>query len=378
MAEEITGFTAKRYHLLQLTERAVMAVPGKNIYPLLSNFQVVFGDGRIRVTATDMELTVISESELVVCQGSGTVLMPAKRLLEILRAGDVDVRITDSKDQGRPEADISAGRASWSLVLQPDEDYPMLPDVGKVSWTNVKRRDVLWGLTMVRKAASRDGTNPRLMAVSISGGKMVAASHVRLHRVIIPDVSLPDIQIPVGAVDDLVKLLAASQLEYIGIGEEEHVLAFRIGSDVFMAGKLASDYPDMEQKLLSGPLTANKEELRVDKGDLVAAIRRVRITADETTAAIGLRLVPGSLRVISRDTNSNTAYEEIPAQWTHKQRLVVVNHEYLSDLIGLADGPQLLFMLGADAGKRRSQLLLLDRDHGTAGVIGQLLQALIE
>ncbi len=374
--DELAGFTAKRFHLLQLTERAVMAVPGKNIYPLLANFQVVFGGGRVRVTATDMELSVISESELVVCRGSATVLIPAKKLLEMLRAadeGDVEVRIAGSK------ADITAGRTSWSLVLQPGEDYPPLPDVDSVGFTSVNRHKFLTGLTLVRKAASRDGTNPRLMAVSVSGGKVVASSHTRLHRVLLADVSLPDIQIPVGAVDDLVRLLAASQLEDIGIGEEEHVLAFRIGSDVFMAGKLASEYPDMEKRLLATPLTANTEEIKVDKADLLAAIRRVRITADPETAAIGLELAPGRITVISRDKNGNAAREEIPAQWGHKQRLVTVNHEQLVDLLGLTEGESgWLLVLGTDAGKRRSPLLLRDDKAGTAGVIGQLLPVLIE
>lgn len=373
--DDLIGFTAKRFHLVQLTERAVTAVPGKNIYPLLANFQVMFGDGKIRVTATDMELTVVSESELVMCRGAGTVLMPAKRLLEILRAadeGDVDVRITGAR------ADVIAGRTSWSLVLQPGEDYPPLPDVDEVNFASVNREKFLSGLTLVRKAASRDGTNPRLMAVSVSGGKLLAASHVRLHRVLLEGVSLPDMQIPVGAVDDLVKLLGNSQLEEIGIGEEEHVLAFRIGSDVFMAGKLSSEYPDMEQRLLSTPLTANKDELKVDKRELLNAIRRVRITADPETAAIGLRLAPGTLRVISRDKNSNSSVEEIPAQWTHKQRLVAVNHEQLVDLLGLAEGPEVLLVFGADAGKRRSSVLLRDDKSGTAGVIAQVLPVLIE
>jgi DNA polymerase III subunit beta len=373
--EQLTGFTAKRFHLLDLTEHAVKAVPGKNIYPLLANFQVVFGDGRIRVTATDMELSVISESELVVCRGSGTVLLPAKKFKEILSQadeGDVDVRIAGST------ASITASSASWSLVLQPADDYPPLPDVAAISWTDVSRHKFLMALTLVRKAASRDGTNPRLMAVSVSGGKVVAASHVRLHRVILRDVVLPDIQIPVGAVDNLVMLLSKSRLDEIGIGQEEHVLAFKVGSDVFMAGKLASAYPDMEQRLLSGPLASSREELQLNKGDLEAAIKRVRITADQETAAIGLELAPGRLRVISRDKNGNTAREEIPAQWPHKQRLVTVNHEYLADLLGLAEGPQVLFKLGADAGKRRSPLLLLDEKAGTAGIIGQLLPFLIE
>lgn len=372
--DQSLGFTAKRFHLLQLVKRAVQVIPGKNIYPLLANFQVVVGEGKLRVTATDMELSVISESELVVCHGTGTLLIPAKRFLQILTEaaeGDVVVKVSENI------ASITAGGTSWSLMLQSGEDYPPLPAVADIDFTSVSREKFLRALTLVRSAASRDGTNPRLMAISISGGKVVAASHVRLHRVILSGSSLPDIQIPVGAVDDLVRLLGDSRLEEIGIGEEKYVLAFQIGSDVFMAGKLADEYPDMEKRLLSGPLTSNNQELRVDKKELVAAIRRVRITADAGTAAIGLHLVPGALRVISKDKNGNTACEELPVQWAHKQRTVAVNHEFLVDLLSLTEGPQVVLVFGADAGKQRSMLLLRDEKAGAAGVIGQLPVVLI-
>jgi DNA polymerase-3 subunit beta len=367
------GFTAKRFHLLQLTERAAAVVPGKNIYPLLSNFRVTVGEGHIRVAATDMELSVLSESTLVVCQGAGTVLIPARRFLSILKEaseGDIDVRVV------KGIAHVTAGQASWDLVLQPADDYPALPSASDIEFTNVNRVKLLTAIRLVKGAASRDGTNPRLMAVCIRDGKVIASSHVRLHRACIESFPV-DLQVPIGAVDDLLRLLGDCQQEEIGIGEEKYVLAFRIGDDIFMVGKLASEYPDQEKRLLV-PNLANNQVLTVDKADLIGAIRRVRITADPETAAIGLRLAPGKLTVVSRDKNHNAASEEIPVQWTSKERLVVVNHEHLQDLLGLSAGPQVIFRIGTDAGKRRSPLLLADEKIGTAGVIGQLPSVLVE
>lgn len=368
------GFTAKRFHLLQLMERAAAVVPGKNIYPLLSNFLVTVSPGRIQVAATDMELTMLSSSELVTCSGEGRLLLPAKRLLSILReAAEGDVTVQAGKGTAR----VTAGHASWELVLQPAGDYPPLPAPEDIEFAEVKRRDLLWALSKVKGAASRDGTNPRLMAISISGGSVIAASHVRLHKAKLAGFPL-DILIPIGAVDDLTRLLTGCQQESVGVGEAKHVLAFRIGSDVFTAGKLASEYPDMESRLLKSPLLSNGKRLTVDKGDLTAAVKRVRITADPETSAIVLRLAPGKVTVTSRDKNRNTASEEIPATWTDRELLVVVNHESLTDLMSLADGPQVTFRLGADAGKRRSPVVLVDEKAGTAGVIGQLPIALAE
>lgn len=368
------GFTAKRFHLLQLTERAAAVVPGKNIYPLLSNFQVMIGDGTVRVAATDMELSVLSSTSLVVTTGTGTVLLPAKRFLQILREadeGDVSVQVS------KGTAHVTAGHAAWDLVLQPADDYPPLPAAQDIQFATVNRAKFLGSISLVKNAASRDGTNPRLMAIAILQGKVIAASHMRLHKATIENFPV-DIQVPVGAVDDLARLLGDCQQEEIGIGEEKYVLAFRIGDDIFMAGKLSSDYPDMEQRLLRQPMLSNKHQLTLDKNDLAAAIRRVRITADPETAAIGLRLAAGSARVISQDKNHNSAVEEIPVTWTGKSRLLAVNHEHLVDLLALSPGPQVTFHLGDDQGKRRSPVLLRDDKAGTAGVIGQLPSVLVE
>lgn len=368
------GFTAKRFHLAQLMERAAAVVPGRNIYPLLSNFLVVFGAGKVSVAATDMELTMLTESELVTCSGEGRLLLPAKRILAILHEvaeGDVSVQANGGT------AVISAGHATWELVLQSAEDYPPLPSPADIEFTEVVRRDFLWAISTVRGAASRDGTNPRLMAISIDNGSVIAASHVRLHKATLPGFPL-SIQLPIGAVDDLVRLLSASTAQHIAIGEAQHVLAFRIGSDVFTVGKLSSEYPDMEGRLLRGPRTENGKHLTFDRTDLIAAIRRVRITADPQTSAIGLRLAPGKVTVVSRDKNRNAAREEIPATWTDRERMITVNHESLVDLLGLTEGPQVTLRLGTDAGKRKSPLVLVDEKAGTSGVIGQLPSSMVE
>lgn len=369
MSRPGVGFTAKRFHLYQLVERAAAVVPGKTgINDLLSNFQIMIGDGMLRLAATDMELSLLTESSLVTCRGTGTVLMPARMFLQILREADEgDVTV----DIERGSAHITAGRYEGDLLLQPADDYPPLPDPAQITFVQVNRQAFLRAIALVKNAASRDGTNPRLMAISIAGGKVTAASHVRLHQTPLPDFPL-DIQVPIGAVDDLGRLLEDSELEEIGIGEAQYVLAFRIGHDVFMTGKLHGEYPDMEKRLLRTPMLENHSRLVVNRGDLIAAIRRVRITADQTSAAIGLRLQPGTLTVISRDQVGNAAREELPAEWAEKERTIILNHVFLTELISLTGEPAVVFMLGRDTGKKRSPLLLRDDKSGAAGVIGQL------
>jgi DNA polymerase III subunit beta len=371
----VTGFIVKRFHLLQLLERVATVVSTRNINPLLGNFCVTVMPGKIRIAATDMELSVLSESVLVTCLGAGTVLLPADKFLPIVRQadeGDVEVRVIDGI------ASIIAGRYSGSLLTEPSDDYPALPGAEEIQFTMVRRDALAVALAMVKDAACRDGTNPRLMAVNIADGKVTAASHTRLHQVRLAGKPDLDLQIQVGAADELARLLASTQLEEVGVGEASgYMLAFRLGDDVLMAGKLPEAYPDQEKRLLSTPLRENKKDLTADKAGLLAALARVRITADKDTAAVGLRLADGKVTVTSRDKWGNGGDEEISASWSGGERMVVVNHQHLTDLLSLAAGPRVTLWLGSDTGKRRSPLVLNDEEAGSAGVIGQLPGALI-
>lgn len=370
----VTGFTVKRFHLLQLLERVATVVSSRNINPLLGNFCVTVMPGKIRIAATDMELSVLSESTLVTCIGAGTVLLPAEKFLPIVRQadeGDVEVRVSDGT------AVITAGRYSGSLLTQPSDDYPALPGAEEIAFTMVRRDALAVALSMVKDAACRDGTNPRLMAVNIAAGKVTAASHTRLHQVRLSAAAGLELQIQVGAADELARLLASTQLEEIGVGEAGYMLAFRLGDDVLMAGKLPEAYPDQEKRLLSAPLKENSKGLIADKAGLLAALSRVRITADKDTAAVGLRLAEGKVTVTSRDKWGNGGDEELPATWSGGERMVVVNHQHLTDLLALAGGPRVTLWLGTDTGKRRSPLVLNDEETGSAGVIGQLAGVLI-
>ena len=182
--------------------------------------------------------------------------------------------------------------------------------------------------------------------------------------------------IPSGALDSLVKTLEGSELDEVHAGETGSHLVFRVGSTVFLASKLLAKFPDVE-KLLLRPALENRLLLTADKAELGDAIRRVRINADPETSAIGLQLSAGTLTAIARDKYGNRAEESIAAGWDGPDRLVAVNHQFLSDMLAAHPSASCRFWLGPEAGKKRSVLMLRDDDTGTIGIIYQMLASLV-
>ncbi len=361
------AFTIKRFILNLLLDKAATVVPAKEVMPVLKCFQLDVAPGRLRVTASDMELSLIAATELVDVHTPGVAVFPAGKLLAIVREaddGDAVIRVAGQR------AAITIGRTTWNLVLPGGADYPAMPSITEATFVQVERAVFAAALGAVRYAASRDANRANLMMIDVRGGRMTACDGHRLAQAPVPAFPFT-FQIPISAVLDLVKLLKGCDAEHISVGDAGGHLIFRLGADVFIVSKMAAQFPDLEALWLR-PALANTYPLSVDRAELLQAIKRVRITADTNTSAIALLLGPDRVTVAARDTCNNTAEEPIAALWSGPARTLVLNHAYLSDMLTGHHGPNAQFLLGEDTKTRKAPIMLRDPEAGTTAVLGQM------
>lgn len=369
---EQLSFTTKKFALQALLDRAASVVPSRDIMPVLKNFHIVAKDGKVTVAATDMDLAVITTTEMVTVTMDGQAVFPAKRLMEIVReAGDGEL-LLEAKDG---TANIRVGHTEWSLKLQSGEEYPLLPDISTVEFHLLDRHALLDSLNAVRFAAAQDIARQNLMMIDVSNGRMRAADGVRFQQVDLVDpAQFPlDLQIPIGAVDDLMKVLRSSETKQIKVGEDDNDnLIFCVAEQTFMVRKLTVDFPDVDAVLLKPALT-NDLELHVDRAELAAAIRQVRVTADPETSAVILKLTDGKLLVTSKDKVGSWAKAELTVGWKSGEFQVAVNHGHLLDMLNMMSSPSCHFFLGKGQKTRPAPLLL--KDGTSRGVLNQLHSA---
>lgn len=367
MTEVEMMFRVKKFSLQYLLEKAGMVIPTKDAMPVLKNFLIEAKDDRLSVVATDMELYVVAMTDMVQIVESGRSVFPAARLLSIVREasdGELTIRVVDA------EANLQVGRANWNLKLVDGSSYPDLPNIDAPVKAQVNRAKFVKGLKSVRHAAASDTYKANLRMVDIANGQMRASDGVRYQQVPMPD--CPDLQIPINAVDDLVKILAASQAQEFGVTEEEDCLIFQVSGDIFIAQKLSAEFPDMDEAVLK-PALANDDELVVPRDDLVSAIKRVRITANPETAAVALLLEKDNLTISSRDKEGSGATEVLDVSWSASDRKLAFNHQQLLDMLTMADTQTLHFWVGEDVKKTRpSPILLKDEESGLVGVLNQI------
>jgi DNA polymerase III sliding clamp (beta) subunit (PCNA family) len=126
--------------------------------------------------------------------------------------------------------------------------------------------------------------------------------------------------------------------------------------------------------MLLRPALANEDEQTVDRGQLLDAVRRVRINADSESSALVLDLEPGVLTVRSKDKSGNQATEDLDVGWSKGTRQVVINHAFLTDMVSaMPTGSTCHFKLGTD-GKRRQRpaVMLTQPGSETVGLMSQM------
>src|SRR5947209_18284349 len=113
-----------REGLLSAFQLASAAVPSRDVKPILRNLKAVAEEGRCTLMATDLELGIRLEVRGLTVQEPGEAILPASRLMEILRATpDEELSI---------EADAAAcvvrgGQAEFEMPSEDPAHFPDLP-----------------------------------------------------------------------------------------------------------------------------------------------------------------------------------------------------------------------------------------------------------
>src|SRR6201993_2720175 len=117
-------FSVTKSALLDELTTTQGVVERKTTIPILSNLLVEARDGRVTITATDLELSVRTSCEAKIKkEGAGTI--PAKKLLELVRLlpeGDIRFKLLENN-----WVHITADRKNYKMVGMAKDNFPAIP-----------------------------------------------------------------------------------------------------------------------------------------------------------------------------------------------------------------------------------------------------------
>ncbi len=303
-------------------------VSSRTTLPILSNVLIEARDNEIRLTTTDLDVTVRGSVEADVSEEGATTL-PARKLAAIVRelpTSEIHVDV-DSNNI----ASIEAGPSFFKIWGLSQDEFPPLPDFGEDKAFQMEQGMLRDSLKKTSYAISTDETRYVLNGINLTvkEGKLtlVATDGRRLamveHDLDVPDVQGSDVTIPTKAVMELQRLLTESGELKITLGDSQ--IAFELNGYLLTSKLIEGNFPNFRQVI---PGDA-KERVTLDRETLLETVRRVSLLTSEKSSSVKLSFTANNIEIMANSPDVGEARESLPVTYKGEEMAIAFNPEFL-------------------------------------------------
>ena len=317
------------------------AVPNKATLPILETILFESNDGQLRLTATDLEISIIEYIDADI-EEDGAVAIPARRLTETLRQlPDIPVGFdVDEKFNVKFRTD----KGTYKLVGEDPDEFPEVPNLDSGHKLETTKDDVLKAIDKTLFAVSGDDLRPAMMGVYFDIGpeesKFVATDGHRLVRYIREDLTSEEeisFIVPEKALNLVQKALHGE--ECLMTITEDHA-RFKSGSTIVITRLINEQYPNYDSVIPR----ENDKTMVINKEQMLATVKRVAIFSSSTTRQIRLQMTADKLTIRAEDIDmSSEARETIACDYGYDEMEIGFNAKYLADVLGNVDDEEVNF-----------------------------------
>lgn len=311
-------FTIERAQLARLIKHADRAVESRNTIPILSNVLLTAADGKLTITATDLDVIATASGQAEVA-APGKITVGSKLLSDI--ANKPGGSLVDFKLEPGFLI-VKAGRSRFKLATLPAEDFP---DGGKADYDAEFETDLGALFSQVAFAISNEEIRYYLNGIYLAGGKggltAVATDGHRLAKAVTDsDTTFDGVIVPRKAV----ALIGAGPA---AVSVSQNKIRIAQGDFSLVSKLIDGTFPDYQRVIPTG----NDKAVTVDRDEMMRAAERVVTISSERGRAVKLSIAPGSVAFAARSEVGEAA-DEIEAQYSGEPVEIGFNSAYLRDM----------------------------------------------
>ena len=323
---------------LVLQELSILqgVVEHRTTIPILSSILAEAEDGRLRMVATDLDMTIMTECPAAV-HGGGRVTLESKvfqNLVRNLPEEEFTLRLDDDS------VEISCGRFHSRMSVSDPSEYPTIPAVPEAGDYALPLDLFQLMLDRVAFAITKDDPKFQLNGALVKllpGEIEIAATDG--HRLAMVRAKAPEGAPPFEQQLFPRKLLA----EFARFGDDEvriaageNHLGFLMGERTLVSRIVELRFPQYERVIVRD----NPFHARVDRKELLASLRRVSLMAHEKARGVRFRLDGGGeLTLVSIGYERGSAEETLSVAYQGDNLEITLNAVYLMDVLQVLECP---------------------------------------
>ncbi|HPM28058.1 MAG TPA: DNA polymerase III subunit beta [bacterium] len=315
------------------------SVGTRTTMPVLANVLLKTEGGRLRLSATDLEIgvSVFVGSKV---DKEGAVTLPARLLSEFV-ANNNDEKIVINVDG--EQASVSSAHYSAKIKGINASEFPNIPEISPDFEVEVGALDFRDAINQTVFAASIDDTRPILSGVLIKAEennlKMVATDSFRLAE---KTISLEkkvtrktQVVVPARTMVELVRLLEGSE-EKVRLRVGENQVAFIIGDIYLVSRVIEGAFPDYEQIIPAEVPVHSK----VKRRELVDAMKVSTLFARDNANNVKIKVSSMQIEILATSPQLGENTSRVDAKTTGDELEIAFNAKYILDTLMVMKGEE--------------------------------------
>ncbi|HMQ47041.1 MAG TPA: DNA polymerase III subunit beta [Saprospiraceae bacterium] len=355
-------FSISSAELLKQLQLASGAIASNPVLPILEDFLFTIQNNKLHIAASDLETSILTEVDIM-SDANGTVAVPAKILLETLKALPPQP-ITFTVNEENLAIEITSAYGKYRLAGENGGDFPKIPEPDAVDSLKVSGAALSRGVTKTIFAASNDELRPAMNGVyfQIDFSKLILVA-TDAHKLvkftlgnITSEVSTSFI-VPKKALNLLKGALP--EKEDVEISFNKANVFFSFGNVRLICRLIDARYPDYNAVI---PVD-NPHLLTLERVGFQNSLKRIAIYANKTTNQVLLNITDSSLTVSAQDLDfSNEATEQLSCTYEGKPLTIGFNARFLVEMLGVLESDDVKMELSTPS--RAGLLLPVEENEG--------------
>ena len=329
-------FVVSSSALLGLLQTTNKVISSKNTLPILDYFLFDLKEGVLKITASDLETTLVGTLAVENVEREGLIAVPVKLMLDSL------------KEFSEQPLTIEANESTWEIVVSWKSGKLTLPGTSGLSYPNLPELNaetkqslaldvdtLMVGINKTIFATADDELRPVMNGVYINlvpqSVTFVATDAHKLVKYASETAAeaTASFILPKKPANLLRGLLPKEDGEITVEFDDKNVL-FRLKNQVLICRLIEGNYPNYNAVIPAN----NPNKVFVDRLELLNAIRRVAVCSNQSTNLIKLDISKGTINLTAQDLDfSVSAQESLPCDYEGEDIVIGFKSTFLIEIL---------------------------------------------
>ncbi len=342
-------FTTLQASFSKALNQVGRVVGTRTTLPVLSNILITAEKGKIKLSATDLEIAITTETVGKVIE-EGSLTVPARLLSEFI-ANNNDVSVGFATKNTSLHLKSEHFEANISGISS--EEFPTIPLLPKEQFCSINKDKFVDAIKKVAIATANDETRPVLAGVYFNfNGKLLTLAATDSYRLSEKKISLDEsvadkkLIVPARTMMEVLRLLSGSEeIDRVSISSNENQILFEIGGTHVISRLIEGAFPNYSQIIPS----SSKIKAEVKHGEFLSAVKMSALFAKNSANNIKIKTGKDAVTVSSMASETGDTMAKVGAIVTGGELEVAFNVRYVLDVLQVLQSDKVTLSLNDDA-----------------------------